>query len=99
VVLKKGHGRVHEDVYKEIVKIVRKEIGPVACLYNYSTVDKLPKTRSGKILRRTIRRILDKEPYVVPPTIEDADTLKAFLEIAENVGIKRHPTIKFETVD
>jgi len=50
---------------------VRKEIGPVACLYNFGRVDRLPKTRSGKILRRTIRKILDKEPYVIPPTIEN----------------------------
>ena len=91
--LKKGHGRVKEEVYKEIVKIVRKEIGPVACLYNYSTVEKLPKTRSGKILRRTIRKILDKEPYVIPPTIEDDTTLEAFKEIAERVSIKRQPNI------
>ena len=61
VVVKKGHERKKEELWKEILKNVRRDIGPVASLKNISIVSKLPKTRSGKILRRTIRKILDEE--------------------------------------
>lgn len=67
--------------------IVREEIGPVACLYNFSIVKKLPKTRSGKILRRTIRKIIDKDTWTVPATIEDESVLKDIQKIAEEVQI------------
>ena len=75
IVLKKGEKIEHKELYQEIVKTVRKEIGPVACLYNFSVVEKLPKTRSGKILRGTIRKILDKEKWTMPATIEDKTSL------------------------
>ena len=65
--------------------IVRKEIGPVACLYNFAIVEKLPKTRSGKILRWTIWKILDKDSWKMPATIEDSSVLDKIIKIAEKV--------------
>ncbi len=81
--MKKGYNKAPELVYKEIIRIVRKDIGPVASLYNFSTVQKLPKTRSGKVLRRTIRKILDGEKFKVPPTIEDASVIDDFLKLSK----------------
>ena len=56
--------------------LVRDRIGPVAAFRDARVVPRLPKTRSGKILRATIRRIADGEAYVVPPTIEDPAALE-----------------------
>ena len=54
-----------------MVALIRKEIGPVACFQIVIVVDKLPKTRSGKILRNVLRKIIEGEPYKFPATIED----------------------------
>lgn len=62
-------------------------------------VEKLPKTRSGKILRGTIRKILDKEKWTMPATIEDKTALKLIEEIANSVDINRKEQIVFETLD
>ena len=62
-------------------------------------VEKLPKTRSGKILRGTIRKILDKEKWIMPATIEDKGSLKLIEEIANTVDINRKESIVFETLD
>ncbi len=59
----------------ELVGKVRNEIGAVACFKHALVVDRLPKTRSGKILRRTIRQIADGEQYTVPSTIDDPTSL------------------------
>lgn len=77
---------------------MRKLIGPIACLYNFSVVSKLPKTRSGKILRGTVRKILDKQPYEIPATIEDPTSLEMIEKIAQNVWINREGIV-FSTVD
>lgn len=61
---------------------VRNEIGAVACFKQALVVERLPKTRSGKILRRTIRQIAEGEQYVVPSTIDDPTSLT---EIAEKL--------------
>lgn len=90
VVLKKDHSKKKEsDLFKEITLIVRKIIGPVACLNNFSIVEKLPKTRSGKILRGIVRKILDKEEYNYPETIEDPEALKYIHEIADKFFVNR----------
>ena len=68
-------------------------------MYNFSLVEKLPKTRSGKILRGTIRKILDKENWKMPATIEDASALDLIQEIADSVAINRKEKIVFETMD
>jgi len=54
---------------------VREKIGPVASFKIATVVNRLPKTRSGKIVRGTIKKMADGAPYVIPPTIEDADVI------------------------
>ncbi len=75
VVLKSGEDIDHDDLRGELVQKVRDEVGPVAAFKDVRVVSKLPKTRSGKILRRTMRRIADGEQYTTPSTIEDPDAL------------------------
>ena len=71
VVLKAGVNRPSEQIVKEIVSLVREKIGPVAAFKQAQVVKRLPKTRSGKILRGTMRKIADGKEYTVPPTIDD----------------------------
>jgi len=71
VVLKTGVTKTEAELCKELVTMVRDRIGPVAAFKEARVVARLPKTRSGKILRATIRKIADGESYVVPPTIDD----------------------------
>ncbi|QHS14247.1 MULTISPECIES: propionyl-CoA synthetase [unclassified Shewanella] len=75
VVLKNGVTLSDEALYKELLALVRHEIGPVASFRLVSAVQKLPKTRSGKILRATMRKIADNQEYTMPATIEDPQTL------------------------
>ena len=76
-VLKAGVGRDPVDVAAELVALVRARIGPVAAFRDARAVERLPKTRSGKILRATIRGLADGTNPVVPPTIDDASVLGA----------------------
>jgi propionyl-CoA synthetase len=76
LVLKAGVSRPHEEVTGEAVALVRERIGPVASFKSAVVVERLPKTRSGKILRGTARRIADGEEYTVPATIEDPAVLE-----------------------
>ncbi len=76
VVLKAGVGTDPADVAAELVAAVRAEIGPVAALRRVDVVAALPKTRSGKILRRTMREIADGGDPPVPSTIEDPTVLE-----------------------
>ena len=71
VVLKAGVDRPHGDIAREVVQMVRDQIGPVAAFKTALVVDRLPKTRSGKILRGTMRKIADGEEVSVPATIDD----------------------------
>ena len=71
VVLKSGVTRADADIAADLVAMVRDRIGPVAAFKEARIVARLPKTRSGKILRATLRRIADGDDYVVPPTIDD----------------------------
>ncbi len=75
VVLKDGVNVDELQLAAELVGKVRNEIGAVACFKQALIVDRLPKTRSGKILRRTIRQIADGEEYAVPSTIDDPSSL------------------------
>ncbi len=81
VVLKAGVEMDHEILRQELVALVRRDIGPVAAFRDVSVIDGLPKTRSGKILRRTMRGIADGRTEVVPSTIEDAAVLDALRPI------------------
>nr|WP_294507523.1 propionyl-CoA synthetase [uncultured Rhodopila sp.] len=83
VVLKAGVSRPQAEIEKELVALIREKIGPVAAFKDARVVPRLPKTRSGKILRATIRKIADHEEAIVPPTIEDPaalDEMRAVLE-------------------
>lgn len=71
IVLKAGVNRPHEEIEKEIVALVREKIGPVAAFKLAITVPRLPKTRSGKILRGTMKKIADQEEWTMPATIDD----------------------------
>jgi propionyl-CoA synthetase len=71
VVLKAGVDRGADEIERELVAMVREEVGAIASLRQVLVVQRLPKTRSGKILRGTIRKIADAEEYEVPSTIDD----------------------------
>ncbi|WP_294299447.1 AMP-binding protein [uncultured Chryseobacterium sp.] len=71
VVLKNGSDISDEIIERQIIQMVREKIGAVACLKNVMTVKRLPKTRSGKILRKLIRTLLDGKEFQVPSTIDD----------------------------
>jgi len=92
VVLKKGVARPHEEIVNELIQLVREKIGPVACFKLATVVDRLPKTRSGKIVRGTIKKIADGADYRVPPTIEDATVLDEITANLDSIGLaaKRH---------
>ena len=83
VVLKAGVRRPEAEIAAELVALVRDRIGPVAAFRDARVVKRLPKTRSGKILRNAIRRIADGEAGPVPATIEDPAALD---EIAVALG-------------
>jgi propionyl-CoA synthetase len=70
-VLNAGVERDPEEIERELVALVRERIGPVAAFKQACIVARLPKTRSGKVLRGTMRKIADSEPYRTPPTIDD----------------------------
>jgi len=76
LVLKAGVVRSHAEIEKEIVALVREKLGPVAAFKLAITVGRLPKTRSGKILRGTIKKIADGDAWAMPATIEDPKVLE-----------------------
>ncbi|MDD1661778.1 MAG: propionyl-CoA synthetase, partial [Methanomicrobiales archaeon] len=75
IVLKAGVSRNGDGIVPELVRLVRDRIGPVASFKLATVVKRLPKTRSGKILRGTMKKIADGEPFAVPPTIDDPTIL------------------------
>jgi len=89
VVLKSGVQRDEKELVKELVDLVRERIGPVAFFKQAAIVAKLPKTRSGKILRGTIRKIADGIEYTTPPTIEDPVTLQDMGRVLSKLGYPR----------
>jgi propionyl-CoA synthetase len=88
VVLKAGVARPHAEIAADLVAKIREDIGPVASFKTCLIVPRLPKTRSGKVLRGTMRRIADGVEYVVPPTIDDPAVLG---EIAAAMGKTANP--------
>lgn len=90
LVLKAGVERHHQEVVAEVVALVRNEIGPVASFKTAVVVDRLPKTRSGKVLRRTMRLIADGAEWSVPATIDDPVILEEIGSRLEAVG---YPTL------
>ncbi|MDJ0699462.1 MAG: propionyl-CoA synthetase [Woeseiaceae bacterium] len=86
LVLKAGVERDAGEIVAETVKMVRESVGPVAVFKKAVVVKRLPKTRSGKILRATMRKIADSEDYKVPATIEDADVLDEMRDALQSIG-------------
>jgi len=84
VVLKNGVEADHKELEKELIQEVRKQIGAIACFNRAVIVDRLPKTRSGKILRRTLRQIMNGEEYQVPSTIDDPTILDEIIDQLES---------------
>ncbi len=84
--LKAGVATPHEQVVREVVKLVRDKIGPVAAFKSACVVDRLPKTRSGKILRATMAKIADGEPFKTPATIDDPAILDEIREALAGIG-------------
>jgi propionyl-CoA synthetase len=86
LVLKAGVARKPIEIEKEIVALVREKIGPVAAFKVAITVARLPKTRSGKILRGTIKKIADGEEWAMPATIEDPKVLDEITDSLKGRG-------------
>lgn len=80
VLIKDGATIDPDELEEELVEMVREKIGAIACFRRAIVVERLPKTRSGKILRRVIRQIADQEEYSVPSTIDDPAILEEISE-------------------
>jgi len=89
VVLNAGVDRDHEEIVREVVQMVRDRIGPVAAFKKATVVKRLPKTRSGKILRGTMRKIADNKDYSLPPTIDDPAILEEIGEALTTIGYSK----------
>ncbi len=89
VVLKAGVERGDDDIVKELVAMVREQIGPVAAFTSAVVVKRLPKTRSGKILRGTMSKIADGEEYRMPATIDDPAVLDEIDAALQGIGPSR----------
>lgn len=86
LVLKSGVTKEPDDIVSEVVGLVREKIGPVAAFKRATVVDRLPKTRSGKILRGTMQKIADNEDYKMPATIDDPVILDEIASALEGIG-------------
>ncbi|XP_019961022.2 acyl-CoA synthetase short-chain family member 3, mitochondrial isoform X1 [Paralichthys olivaceus] len=82
-VLKKGMQKNEEEIVKQMVKLVRDNIGPVAAFRKVLFVQSLPKTRSGKIPRSSLANLVNGKPFKITPTIEDAEVFKDIVEQVE----------------
>ena len=86
VVTKAGVARPDADIARELVERIRQQIGPVAAFKTALVVKRLPKTRSGKILRGTVKRIADSQEYTLPATIDDPAILGEITEALRGAG-------------
>ncbi|MGA8760545.1 MAG: propionyl-CoA synthetase [Stellaceae bacterium] len=94
LVLKAGATRTAEEIQQEAVALVRERIGPVASFHKALVVAGLPKTRSGKILRGTMRKIADAEPYPIPATIDDPAVLSEIEQVLARSGYGRATVVR-----
>ena len=90
VVLKSGVDRPEEEIDRELVALVREKIGPVADFKKVVVVERLPKTRSGKILRGTMKRIADGQDFNMPATIDDPAILDEITAKLQTIGYAHH---------
>ncbi len=86
LVLSAGVNRDEAEIEKECVQMIRDQIGPVAAFKHAKVVSRLPKTRSGKVLRGTIQKIADNQEYRMPATIDDPDILTEMEESLTSIG-------------
>ena len=86
MVVNTGCDRSEDDIVREVVQMVRDRIGPVAAFKQALIVPRLPKTRSGKILRGTVRQIADGEEWTFPATIEDPVVLEEIADALLRAG-------------
>jgi propionyl-CoA synthetase len=102
LVLKAGVSRPHDEIIKEVVQMVREQIGPVADFKRAVVVERLPKTRSGKVLRGTMQKICDHQDYTTPATIDDPAILTEIAEALEDArphqpapraGVRANPSV------
>jgi propionyl-CoA synthetase len=91
VVLKAGVSRPDGDIAREVVALVREKIGPVAAFKQVLVIKRLPKTRSGKVLRGTIQKIADSKEYRVPATIDDPVILDEITAALQTIGYAKQP--------
>lgn len=89
VTLNSGCTKAHDVIVQELVHQVRQDIGPVAAFKSVAIVEKLPKTRSGKILRGTLRSIADSTEWKMPATIEDPAVLDEITRNLQSLGLAR----------
>ena len=89
--LSKGVNRPHSDIVAECVQRMRDQIGPVAAFKKAVVVDRLPKTRSGKILRATMVKLADGEDFKLPATIDDPAILDEIRSALEGIGQMAKP--------
>lgn len=87
MVLNAGVDRPHDEIIAEVIQMVRERIGPVASFKKATVVKRLPKTRSGKILRGTIQKIADNKEYNTPATIDDPAILGEMEEALVTIGL------------
>ncbi len=92
LVLKAGANRPHDTIAAEAVALIRDRIGPVAAFKTVTIVDRLPKTRSGKILRGTMQKIADSQPWTMPATIDDPAILAEIGEALSAIGYAKPPS-------
>ena len=86
LVLNSGVARETVDVTNEVVAMIRRDIGPVAAFKTATIVERLPKTRSGKILRGTMSAIADGETWKMPATIDDPVILDEISVALRDIG-------------
>jgi propionyl-CoA synthetase len=89
VVIKTGNEIEHFQLEYEIVHLIRDQIGAVASLRNVMVVQRLPKTRSGKILRKLLRNIVDKIEFQIPSTIDDEMIINEIIEVIDKYSISK----------
>ena len=89
VVTKAGVARGETEIAHELVELVREKIGPVASFKTATVVKRLPKTRSGKILRGTMKKMADGAEHAVPATIDDPAILDEIADSLKELGYPR----------
>jgi len=84
--LKEGAAKDNEEIIKDAIQLVRKNVGPFAAFKEAIIIKKLPKTRSGKVARNTLAAMIANLPYKIPVTIEDATVYEDIISVLKAAG-------------